>query len=77
MSTDFFAKSTLPELCMDLRMACNGSADPISDEERDDALAYLRKRLADWKPSILASGAAFDECVRQLVIATIAEVEAR
>jgi hypothetical protein len=66
---------TLLELCLDLRMAHNGSADPISEEETAAALAYLNYRLATWKPSALPSGARFDECVRALVIATIIEVQ--
>jgi hypothetical protein len=68
---------TLLELCLDLRMAHNGSADPISEEETAAALAYLNHRLATWKPSILPSGARFDECVRGLVLATIIEVQCR
>ena len=66
---------TLLELCLDLRMAHNGSADPISEEETAAALAYLNYRLATWKPSALPSGARFDECVRALVLATIIEVQ--
>ena len=65
---------TLLEMCLDLRMAHNGSADPISEEDTAAALAYLRHRLEAWKPSILPSGARFDECVFNLVLATIAEV---
>ena len=68
---------TLLELCLDLRMAHNGSADPISEEETAAALAYLNYRLATWKPSALPSGARFDECVRALVLATIIEVQCR
>ncbi len=68
---------TLLEMCLDLRMAHNGSADPISEEETAAALAYLRHRLATWKPSILPQGARFDMAVNELVKATIAEVEWR
>lgn len=68
---------TLLEMCLDLRMAHDGSADPISDEDTAAALAYLNYRLATWKPSILPSGARFDECVRALVLATIVEVQCR
>lgn len=68
---------TLLELCLDLRMAHNGSADPISEEDTAAALAYLNYRLATWKPSALPSGARFDECVRALVLATIIEVQCR
>lgn len=73
---EYFAKTTLPTLCLDLRMARNGSADPWSDTEVQEALAWLQHRLDTWKPSRPA-GNKFDECVRQLVIATIEEVEAR
>lgn len=68
---------TLLEMCLDLRMAHNGSADPISEEDTAAALAYLSYRLATWKPSILPSGARFDSCVRALVLATIIEVQCR
>lgn len=67
---------TLLELCLDLRMAHNGSADPISPEETAAAIAYLRYRLATWTPST-PSSARFDAAVRELVEATIAEVEQR
>lgn len=68
-----FEDRTLLDLCLWLRMAHNGSADPISDEETHEALAYLRRRLIHWKPSH-PSGKRFDECVRQLVIAAHDEV---
>ena len=74
---EFRAKYTLPSLCLDLRMAYNGSADPFSEEEKCAALAYLKRRLAEWKPTVWPPSAKFDEAVRQLVIATIEEVEAR
>lgn len=66
---------TLLDICLDLRMAHNGSADSMPEAETVEALAYLRERLAAWRPSRTA-GARFDECVRQLVLATIDEVEA-
>lgn len=65
------------DLCLRLRMACNGSADPISIEETHDAMAYLRRRLIHWTPSYHKAGERFDNCVRQLMNATIEEVEAR
>lgn len=65
---------TLLEMCLDLRMAHNGSADPISEEETAAALAYLRHRLDEWERPALASGARFDAAVNELVRATIAEV---
>lgn len=67
---------TLLELCLDLRMAANGSADPISERETDAALAYLWYRIQRWTPSGRTEER-FDEAVRALVLATIAEVEER
>lgn len=64
------------DLCLRLRMACSGSADPIHDDEACGALAYLRQRLLNWSPSH-PSNERFDQCVRQLIHATLAEVEAR
>lgn len=71
---DYFKTTTLPTLCLDLRMACNGSADPMKDEDRDGAIAYLQGRLDAWKPAVRGQES-FDEAVRQLVIATLAEVK--
>jgi hypothetical protein len=65
------------DLCLRLRMACNGSADPISNIETHYALAYLRHRLIHWAPSVLSTGKRFDECVRRLVIAAHDEVMER
>lgn len=64
----------LLEICLDLRMAHNGSADPISPEETDAALAYLRHRLATWTPRAKV-WAQFDDAVFALTWATITEVE--
>lgn len=68
--------ANLLDLCLRLRMAANGSADPIAEDAMEEALRYLRLRVSEWRRSTRRS-ARFDECVRQLVLATIAEVEQR
>lgn len=68
--------ANLLDLCLRLRMACNGSADPISVPETHAALAYLRKRLLNWTPS-QPSSKRFDDCVRRLACEAIKEVEDR
>lgn len=70
---DYYKTTTIPTLCLDLRMACNGSADPMKDEDRNAAIAYLQSRIDAWKPSSRGQEG-FDEAVRQLAIATLAEV---
>jgi hypothetical protein len=62
------------DLCLRLRMACNGSADPISIQEMHEALSFLIRRLVHWTPSP-PTAKRFDNCVRQLMCAAIDEVE--
>lgn len=69
--------ATLMDACLGLRMACNGSGDPIPDEERDKCLSALEGRLRTWTPPLGPQWAAFDEAVRQVVIATLVEVGTR
>lgn len=66
---------TLPEICLDLRMAHNGSADPMPDKKSAELIGHLRTKLDNWKPSDPFSER-FDDCVKQLVIATLREVSA-
>ena len=70
----FGKDTTLLDACLMLRAACDGSADPISEAERDQCVEALRARLDVWEPPVLPKGARFDAAVRELVEATIAEV---
>jgi hypothetical protein len=67
-----FPNSMLPDICLNLRMALNGGADPWSDKELDECFQPLQHRLDKWKPSSKSSQM-MDECVRLLVIASLAE----
>lgn len=69
----FGKDATLLDACLDLRMACSGACDPISDEGRATQVAALEVRLAVWEPRG-EPWRRFDEAVRELVRATIAEV---
>lgn len=69
-----FGDATLMDACLDLRMACNGSGDPIPNEEKDKQMSALEGRLKAWTPSHGPQWAEFDEAVRQVVIATLVEV---
>lgn len=70
-----FGDWTLPEICMNLRMAANGSSDPYRPEDVAKMLSMLKVRLATWEPGI-EKYKPFDDAVRRLVEETIAEVEA-
>lgn len=61
----------LPEVCILLRMALNGSAEPIAGDAADRWVAYLEARLRNWRQSAMPS--AVDEAVRCLVAATLLE----
>lgn len=66
---------TLPQICMELRMACNGSATPYRPEYVEKVVAMLKERLRTWEDSP-PKYARFDNAVRELVAATIAEAAA-
>lgn len=71
----FGEEATLLDACLGLRMACSGAADPVRDEDKLRMLDALRARLDTWQPSHHPKWEAFDEAVRQLVVATLAEVD--
>jgi hypothetical protein len=62
----------LSEICQQLHMSGNGSSDLMFADEREAMVAYLLKRIADWKLSDPASDA-YDNAVKALLRATIAE----
>lgn len=69
----FGNEATLMDACLGLRMACNGAGDPISGEEKDKQMSALEARLRTWD-SPYAHRAAFDDAVRQVIVATLIEV---
>jgi hypothetical protein len=71
---DHWRKLGLLELCLELRMQANGSADWWGEHDEDRALLYLKERMEHWiAPQ--PSGQRFDDAVLELVKATIFEVE--
>ena len=61
-------------MAVDLRQQSNGAADPWPDEVVAEVKAYLRKRLAEWRPGPTWC-ARFDNAVREAVEAALEEVE--
>ncbi len=76
--TDFgpdFCNSVVPT-CMTLHGSNCGSGDPCTIEQEEQAIVFLRHKLDHWYASS-ESTEVFDEAVRALVIASIAETNAR
>lgn len=71
----WFDDGDILSVCLRLRMACNGSADPMSSDDVRGALAFLKSRVREWRPSARPSEEAFDGAVYSLILATIEEVE--
>jgi hypothetical protein len=72
-------KTTLPDLCMQLRMVCNGHGDAplLRTPDWDGVQArcvqrYLESRLRAWRVGSIGA-LMFDEAVRSLIVATLAE----
>lgn len=65
--------ATLLSVCLGLRMAHTGIIEPHADVHA--RCAALRARLDAWTPSYHPSRVEFDEAVRRLVLATLAEVQ--
>ena len=70
---DMFGDTTLPEICMALRMGVNGSADSWSPADIGATVRMLRYRLQAWQTGV-PRDAEVDDCVRRLVEATCEEV---
>lgn len=64
----------LPEICLNLRMAVNGSADPWPDDQIEKTVYILQRRLDLWIDSH-SRYKRVDDAVKELVIATLAEVK--
>lgn len=73
----YLREHTLPEICMALHMALSGAGDPWDDEAERVAARYLRIRVARWRPSAGPLWREFDQCVKKLCEATVAEYEVR
>ena len=59
--------TTLPEICMDLRMACNGAADPWEREFLESVVKMLKMRDEQWS----GPTDSMDAGVRQMLQAAI------
>jgi hypothetical protein len=71
-----FPGQCLPEICLALRRGCNGSGEPWAEADVRATLDLLQRALATWEEETgPAFARRFDEAVRNLVQATIAEVE--
>ena len=77
--TDFgpdFCNSVV-STCLTLHGSNCGSGDPCSAEQEEQALGFLQRKLVNWHRNGDDTTAVFDEAVRMLVVATIAETECR
>jgi hypothetical protein len=68
---------SLPDCCLIIRAAINGSYDPWQDDDIDDAVYMLKKRIETWEPTLRPEDERMDTAVRELVLATIEYVEER
>lgn len=76
MNTKNLERMLLPDVCIGLRMALNGGAEPVDGVEADRVMLYLEKRLQNWRPTFRAtphSQSPMDEAVRALCVATLWE----
>lgn len=60
---------TLPEICLELRMALNGSGDDWTPYPVDETLQMLEARSKTWT----ATNSVMDNCIFMLISATIME----
>lgn len=63
----------LPEICLWVRAAANGSADPWPKAHTREVLGMLQARLDTWEDGV-AKGKRLDDTVKEMLSATIAEV---
>lgn len=69
--------ATLPGICMGVRSACNGAADPWEPSFLREVRNMLAARLATWEPWGQSGPTEdMDEAVRRMVIAAIAIADA-
>ena len=74
--TRLFGTKMLPEICIELRHAVNGAADPWPDKEIAETVRMLTMRLDTWHASIRWDQR-FDDAVREMILATLELVEMR
>jgi hypothetical protein len=65
---------TLPEICMWIRAGVNGSGEPWNERDVRATICFLRERLRVWTGSVSRQSESFDESMKKMVEATIAEV---
>jgi len=73
MTEDDLFQCGLFELAGSLHASISGSGDPLQDDEEAKIVAYLRKRAAEWRPSVIARFESYDLAVLQLVQAVLLE----
>lgn len=72
-----FKGKTILEGCLYLRMSDWGATEPpLEDDERAEMIAALRERLTLWEKSSDPMRSKFDNLVRQLIVATLEEIQA-
>ena len=65
---------TLPELCMALHMRHTFADETLTDEQYDEAVAYLKSRVESWRPILNGpQNYCFDTAVLSLCLITIDE----
>ena len=76
LQREMFGTQTLLEICQNLRMAVNGSADPWHPDDINDAVNMLQSRVDSWKPGPdwNSEAARVDAAVLEYVRAVLAEV---
>jgi hypothetical protein len=73
----------LPEICLRVRAALNGSSDPWGEDDYEKCLAMLKRRRHTWAAPNHSSRvrgmheARIDDAVWEMVLATIALLELR
>ena len=71
-----FGDAEILSICLGLRMQHCGSCDPWPDEQAAEVVECLKLRLEVWSPPSGPHWARFDDAVRELIRATLAEVGA-
>jgi hypothetical protein len=73
----FGRDATLLDGCLTLRMSDWGATEPpLPDDRRKAMITALRERLATWEERSTPIRSKFDDLVRQLVVATLEEIQA-
>lgn len=59
----------------ELRTSLWGASDPLSEDEETRYVEFLRSRLAAWEPSTTGRLERYDDAVRELCAAALAEYD--